>query len=768
MLYFGDGARRIEIGDETLYLYRDYSDPRQYYLLPNFPHVAKTPDGTPAISLLVFRENLDEVDEDDEEAVAFLSLDVDLSWERDTVDKAANKIQLEDSLTEPPRITPILYRDGTARLMLLDAATPTEESGDGVDDAAPTEFVAKILGAGQPSLYGDNRAIFQARLTKKGAIALSGAMEGVTPIGVVYALTFAGLQPAFNITATADWDKVYDHLSTQHSVNALFVSADIEESLDKLEEDRFIEIDVTVEGIGAEAMDAQREEAMSMLKRMIFEQFFELSFQRVDAAGQSTTEELSDLFADTLQSSLTLGVGYSYRRKDVRIEELRSLELNWTARRATTRNIYPQAHMYTTLRKSGMLEDGQPSFVRVVGGGEDAIWNTVALQVMAAAPWETDGIAAIKVDIEYDDPDSGETQTWSTTLDPTKTSDEHRDWMDRASGSSFRYKYEVVFQGDDGVPGPAPKVNSGEFAEEAGTILVIHPRELYESHRLEVGVLPGFAFERWPTVQAAMRYRTEDGSFEHYADGLLSQTTPTFSTRYRIDKEVPGSRELRLSYFGESGKRIDLPWAPMETDNFVVEDPQPDSLTVRAIVAGKRANIANLIVDLEYVDEENAIREAGHMEFNPDNIGTPQTWTVTLADPTRRRYRYRMTLVDNEGNFIATGWIGSDAPTLPVGEVYVRRLQVEIVTGELAEGVERVEVALEYGEAGSEARVEQTYTLGSNARAEWMVQLPDASARSYQLTTTWVSPDGFNTTVGPETRSDTLLVIPGAPPEGIG
>lgn len=759
MLYLGEGARTIELGERTMHVFPDFSDPSSFYYLPHFPHVAKSPDGSPAIRLVIFREDLSELPDGAEEAVGFLSLDVDLSWDPDDVERAARKIQAQDALPQTPRLSPIFFRQGTAKLMLLDAVTPDPDAPARPGESPGTsEFVQEILGSASPSLYGDNRAIFQARLTKKGATVLSAALDGFTPIGVIYSLTFAGLQPAFDIKARVDWEKVNHHFSERHGADFIVVEVDIQKSIDELVESRVIEIEVTVEGIGAEAMETLQNEAMQQIRTLIFESFFEASFKKQDAAGDS----LIDNIVEGVTELGTLGLGYSYARKEADISELRRLDLDWSARKAAERKIYPQAHMHAILREGEVTRE---QLVTVVDGGADAIWKTLGFQVTAAAAWKADGIAGIAVDIEYDDAERGETRSWSTFLDPNKQSDQHREWMDRSSGNRFRYKYEVVFL-DEGVPGPRPKVDSGDWREHEGTVLVIHPRELYQSVALEVGAIPGFPFERWPAVQAMLRYVTDDGSFEHYADGVLEKEAPSFSTRFRVDEGVPARRELRLRYLGAEGERVELDWMPMPQGQWVVEDPHGEKLEVRAIVAGDRRNIANLMVDLEYSDPDNGIHHTGNLSFDPENINKPQLWRVSLADPSRRRYRYRMTLVTTSGDFLQTGWIGTDAPTLPVGEVYVRRLTVEVVTGTLGQGVTGVEVRLEYGQEGDPQHEQQTFTLGANARAEWVVQLQDASRRSYRVTTTWIREDGFDPSHGPVTRSDSLLVIPGEPEEG--
>src|SRR5262245_40624334 len=439
MLYLGGGVRQVKVGqNQAISVLPDFSDPMQFYYLPNYPHVSMFEGNVPAIRLLVHRD-LDAVGDADLEAVGFLSLDVDLSWPPDVIDKAASRLMTEDVLSRKPRLTPIFFRSGSVKLMLLDAAT--QEEGATPPATKPSEFVTSIMGGGSPSLYGDNRAIFQASLSKTGASALSKALDGVTPIGIVYSLTFAGLQPAFHIKANVDWQKVYDHFSTREQADFLFYESDIQKSIDTLVDKKVIQLDVTVEGIGAEAMDADREAAMNTIRQMIFDKFFEATLKPVDPAGGGTANDIVDTLTHIHQNALTLGVGYTYHRKEVKIEELRTLDIDFTARKAAERTIYPQAHMHNLLTGSGVTRD---QLVTVVDGA-DSLWKALPFEIMAAAAWDTDGIAGITVDVEYADAASAETRSTSVFLTKEKSKVIHRDWMDRTSGDEFGYKYEVVF-----------------------------------------------------------------------------------------------------------------------------------------------------------------------------------------------------------------------------------------------------------------------------------------------------------------------------------
>jgi hypothetical protein len=753
MLYLGNGIRTLALGEQNMLLFPDFSDPEQFYVLPNNPHVAKLDDGSPAIGLHVFFPDLSTVPDDKSDAVAFLSLDVDLSWPAESIEQAASRLQVLDNLPRKPRLTPIFFRSGKVKLMLLDAVTP--EPGE-TETETPTRFVTKILGSSSPSLFGDNRAIFQAMLDREGAQVLMGALDGIMPIGVVYTLTFAGLAPSYNVRARVDWHKVYDHFSEQEQMNFLFYESDIQKSIDKLVEERSIVIESTLEGVGEEAMTGDYEAVMTSVRKMIFDQFFEATFKRVDPAGGSVLEEVGDTLRSTVQDAITFGIGYTYRRKEVKIDELRVLDLDWTVRRGVERTIYPQAHMHSILSAGGVT---QSSMVKLIEG-TDQLWSILPFDVSAAAAWEADGIDSVIVECEYDDAVAGMPRGFVANLTKDTSRVQKRDWLRHTEGRQLRYRYEVVFS-DGTLRGP-PKLTTGDnWLEHTGTALVVHPRELFEVVELGAEIIPTFPFDRWPAVQVMMRSRALDGSYAYSDDGTLNKNTPAFKLRYRTTPGISELREVRLTWFGADGRRVDGPWELLEGDTRIVEDPHAPTLTVRAVVAGDRASIANLLVDLEYEDSGADIFTSSTFAFDAENIAKPQTWTVHLADPSRRRYRYRMTLVTKSGDFVQTGWIGTDSPTLPVGEAYVRTLSVDLETAELGADVDAIEVTLAYEEL--DAR--KTFVLGSRAEARWELKLADASRRSYTYSICWRMTDGFDVRTPFSSSSATFLAIPGEPPK---
>src|SRR5215210_3914334 len=65
----------------------DYSDPHQFYCLPNRPHLAVDEHNRPAIRFLVYKENLDEITPEEEHATGFLFFDTSLAWPEETLKK---------------------------------------------------------------------------------------------------------------------------------------------------------------------------------------------------------------------------------------------------------------------------------------------------------------------------------------------------------------------------------------------------------------------------------------------------------------------------------------------------------------------------------------------------------------------------------------------------------------------------------------------------------------------------------------------------------
>src|SRR5690349_16607580 len=137
----------------------DYSSPRQFWYFPNRPQIAVDENGRPAVRMLVYRENLDDIGPDDEELTGFVLFDRVVSWPEETIRKVGQKIKNDLSLDDDPILSPLLYRSGTSRCTFLDrvaGAGPPPPNAP----PPPEDWVTFIDTPASPSLYGENRATF--------------------------------------------------------------------------------------------------------------------------------------------------------------------------------------------------------------------------------------------------------------------------------------------------------------------------------------------------------------------------------------------------------------------------------------------------------------------------------------------------------------------------------------------------------------------------------------------------------------------------------
>ena len=100
-----------------------------------------------------------------------------------------------------------------------------------------------------------------------------------------------------------DWQKVYDHFSERKHLDLLFYESDIQKSIDKMVEEKVIELEVTVEGIGGGSDGCRARGGHETVRQLIFDKFFEATFQarrsRGGRHGRTTSSTRSRTFTRT-------------------------------------------------------------------------------------------------------------------------------------------------------------------------------------------------------------------------------------------------------------------------------------------------------------------------------------------------------------------------------------------------------------------------------------------------------------------------------------
>ncbi|MET1007864.1 MAG: hypothetical protein ABWX96_20100, partial [Propionibacteriaceae bacterium] len=202
-----------EINDVVIF--RDHASTSTFHYLAGPPKLSKGSDGKPNLLLLKYKEALDALGGAnplmrEQLGGGFLMFGVDCGLS-ETV-KADIIRELESRVptgSGPVNLVPVLYTKGTVNVIALDAQTAAATDPD--DGGEKSKFVRGILGTAVPSLLQDQRAIFSLALTPDAATLIEEAYQsGLSPIGVMYELQFAGLRPALAVHAKVDMKRVYE------------------------------------------------------------------------------------------------------------------------------------------------------------------------------------------------------------------------------------------------------------------------------------------------------------------------------------------------------------------------------------------------------------------------------------------------------------------------------------------------------------------------------------------------------------------------------
>ncbi|MGQ9801193.1 MAG: hypothetical protein ACUVRL_05975 [Candidatus Saccharicenans sp.] len=173
-------------------LYRDHADPNVFYYMPNQPRLAYWPDGTPKLTFLKYTKAGKE-----EAKGGILHFFVKYGLD----EQELNKVRQELVKINPKATIkgPLVFKKGT--FMVVSAA-----AGEG------GVFTRKIIGEGKAPLISGSEVSVSIAVTPEGATFLEEALKQPTyPVSVRFEMTFEGLTPKYQATATIHWSKVREY-----------------------------------------------------------------------------------------------------------------------------------------------------------------------------------------------------------------------------------------------------------------------------------------------------------------------------------------------------------------------------------------------------------------------------------------------------------------------------------------------------------------------------------------------------------------------------
>ncbi|MCO6419643.1 hypothetical protein JYK14_26255 [Siccirubricoccus sp. KC 17139] len=699
-------------------VYRDHEDMLQHYYMPLAPRLRTTPDPAtgrevPSLLLLKYRT------ETPAGSGGFLSLDVHLGLSPRELDDLAAEVKRLGRLPQMPRLSPVPVTDGKVRLMIFGqdsqpAPPPRPGSTPAPALEAGPRFVLKMQHAAKPSLYGDNAAAFSVQLDTAGTAIMEQALLGeMAPILVVYQLDYVALRPAFSVRLKIDWDRVQEALDEEYGQEGMFTSTQIGKTVDKLQESRAIEF--TADNFVADASDAASPEtarfnaARARVEEMITDAFFESSLPPMTTRPDGwdhAADILSEAHQKAMQASLgpigaTIGT-FSYKKQTRDRIDRKRLDVEISERSAVLRSIYPQGHVSGLFRP---LRDGDDPkrYIREIDAN-DPFFQRRRIRITNRGEMERDGIDSVAVRLRYG------TDTKEVVL--RKTGEEQPvEWASIVEGGRMRQEVEaeftVNFRPDQG--GERPLSAKAEPRTVLGEVLEVQPAEIYARVKLPVIASPSYPWDRYPQVQARLRY--EDPAHGIRTDDTVilakGQAPPEWSY-LALDKALRGV-SARLSHRAADGHDIETAWQKLDADLLDVRDPVgPLRLRVDVVpVVARWDDVEQIFVDLEYEDARNDVHAAESLAFNATDR-SPKPFVVERKDRDHKLVQYRVTTILKGGAVLEVPRSATEAPRILVSpDMRGHRIVAVRPPQDFARAkLQRVDVELRFADAANGLLVE--------------------------------------------------------------
>jgi hypothetical protein len=611
----------IVVGATTFY--RDHASASTFHYLPGTVQVV-VEDGMARAQLLRFRGS--------SQSGGLLSLDVQLS--RDASALQAAEKQLASRFGVQPNLVPVLFDQGTARLSLLDFH-PAGATG------SKSVFVENVLGTAVPSLFGQQRAIFSARLTPEGSTLMERALrDGSLPVLIVYDLEFSGLAPARGVRARVHYQMSYDYLRTRLQANTLYFKADLDREAENLSKNGSIEIeDVDFQGVSAEVRAQRQEEVRATLSQLMLGLFFRPSASPAAGAFNSNSSSGADAY---WASQGRPQIAFVMRGLEQHEDDL--LTYDFTESQVMRYRVAPQGSLE--------IPKGTDTSRLIVDVTTD--WPPPITQVRAFtlpdANWA--GVSALEVNLRHG------TDVRTLALSPAQ-----RELTANFSQGPIEYNARALAQPDPEALGDPPAAD-GIFLPVTTENLFLDPAVLGGQRVLRVA-LGAIDFATVTKVAGQLERKAQRRNFQ------------LDNTQRELAVNVWGSETIQLNstLFFADGNSISLHRAVNPFDKVVlINQPANQFLVVELILHDPLERFESVHVSLETTggtSRQNRTLDAGTLVTH---------WSAPCAPGSARSFRYQVRKVLRNASIIEDDWKETTGSLLVVGDPDVR---IESIQGVL-------------------------------------------------------------------------------------
>jgi hypothetical protein len=694
----------------SLQIHRDFQNPNQFYYFPAAPRIYRDrTTGKPAFQLLKYARDVTDnprMSADTREQIGggFLTMTVDIGVDDEVLEDTRNKLSAyaEGQVS----LAPVPFHTGAVRLVALGA----EGSEPGQPPAHPSNvFIEKIFGATNPSLYGDNLALFGAHLSQEGAKLIEDSFEhGGGLIGVVYDLTYTGVRPALEVKAEVDYSRVYNRFEAQIGFQYAMIGVELEATLEWLREEGAIKIEITQYDPEMTAEHPLRREAMDLIKNEIIAKMFKPSLQVPTSSTRSGSQldQVVRLARDLSQPQPTppnpgggtppgpdttpppvtegergpttmegransdgagggsgggpgkgaAGFALSFSLKFVHQDERKKATLDFRVNQAVNRTAAPQGSLTLLTDQLKDMETGK--LIREINL-DDAFFRELGAHIGVLGDWEQLGIEKIVVNATYQPDQAGpviHTDGW-TFNSPTEPPRPFTVLLDKDNPvRTYRYQTQVFLKDMASVDSKERvlvKEDTTELQE-----LNIHPSN--EFRPLIISIEPTSAIDWTKTrqIDVLLKYSDPDNQFqaERFCSFRADRAGAEKWIIYPTNPELR-SCQVTLSYHlaDEHNTLVKLDPVMHSEEGFTVPGPFHGSRRVDLIPAVDAEDVREITA--EVIFEKGGYRFRREETFSADNF-KPRSIEIPIPDPDplADAYQVRWSLVKSNWEVAEFPW----------------------------------------------------------------------------------------------------------------
>ncbi|CAI1796251.1 Uncharacterised protein [Serratia quinivorans] len=532
-------ARTATINNITFFA--DDSDDKQFWYLPGDIHIAGK-DGKPVFSLIKY------TGDGSGQQGGYINFEVNTSIDAAELDAAFNEY-LRKLKVDPKsaRKAQVPYDKGTVNFFVLDVGSNAN---------------GELISAQCPSLFGNNSAIFSAKLTPQQAVILEAAFnQAQAPAAVAYNLSFTGITPALKVEVEAKFESIYKEFDVKFGANipipvetpaSFWLGFD--SVIKKLQQDQKLIIKVT-ESMPSEDEAKEKEWALQFVKEEILKSFFTASLKPNDdsntQAKSASDSILESLLASGKEDGEEGGKGglfpsASLEIKLVRIEETKSLNFNYTSSKALSQSAVPQNFIGSDILRA---KKEPPYFIEV--NVNDPFFQKIDFTVLGPDGFAEYGIKAATFKIEYNK------QIYTPTEAFTADDEKWGKVISRSPDINERFVIhsEYAFKsaattGWEGSSSYQPRSVS------ASTLLNLDPGAVLTFNEIPIFLDRKFSWENYNQVIVELTYLDDKKSRKIKKYSFNPDKTEEQTFKYRCLTEQPWTVDYKITYLLVGGDSV--------------------------------------------------------------------------------------------------------------------------------------------------------------------------------------------------------------------